>query len=91
MRRLLPCVVTAIALVAGSAHAQSNNGTLTLESVLRAPGVLKLAETTVDAEAVWSSVESALKKALGQLVAQAAYPAMLTPARGPAHFLPESQ
>jgi uncharacterized protein (TIGR00255 family) len=44
------------------------NGTITLDTILRAPGVLKLAETTVDAEAMWTSVETALKKALAQLV-----------------------
>jgi uncharacterized protein (TIGR00255 family) len=44
------------------------NGPITLETVLRAPGVLKLAETTVDADAMWPSVETALKKALAQLV-----------------------
>ena len=44
------------------------NGSLTLDTVLRAPGVLKLAETTVDAEAVWPCVETALRKALEQLV-----------------------
>lgn len=44
------------------------NGSVTLDTVLRAPGVLKLAETTVNAEAVWPGVEIALKKALAQLV-----------------------
>jgi uncharacterized protein (TIGR00255 family) len=44
------------------------NGSVTLDTVLRAPGVLKLAETSVDAEAVWPGVETALKKALAQLV-----------------------
>lgn len=44
------------------------NGTITLETVLRAPGVLKLAETTVDAEVVWPSIETALKKGLNELV-----------------------
>ncbi len=44
------------------------NGAITLDTILRAPGVLKLAETAVDAEAMWTSVEIALKKALGQLV-----------------------
>jgi uncharacterized protein (TIGR00255 family) len=44
------------------------NGSITLETVLRAPGVLKLGETAVDAESVWPSVETALKKALAQLV-----------------------
>jgi uncharacterized protein (TIGR00255 family) len=44
------------------------NGSLTLDTVLRAPGVMKLAETAVDAEAVWPCVETALRKALTQLV-----------------------
>ncbi|MCG3148356.1 MAG: hypothetical protein PCFJNLEI_01799 [Verrucomicrobiae bacterium] len=44
------------------------DGTITLDTILRAPGVLKLAEPAWDAEAVWPSVEQALKKALGQLV-----------------------
>lgn len=43
-------------------------GTLTLDTILRAPGVMKLAETTVDAEAVWPSVETALRKAVTGLV-----------------------
>jgi uncharacterized protein (TIGR00255 family) len=44
------------------------SGAITLDTLLRAPGVLKLAETAVDAEAMWASVETALKKALAQLV-----------------------
>ncbi len=44
------------------------DGAVTLDTILRAPGVLKLAETTIDADAMWSSVEAALKKALAQLV-----------------------
>ena len=44
------------------------DGELTLETVLRAPGVMKLAETTVSAEEVWPCVETALKKALAQLI-----------------------
>lgn len=44
------------------------NGPLTLDTMLRAPGVMKLSETTVDAEAVWPCVEVALRKALAQLV-----------------------
>jgi len=44
------------------------NGTLTLDAILRAPGVLKLAESTLNADALWPSVESALKKALDRLV-----------------------
>lgn len=43
-------------------------GTITLDTVLRAPGVLKLAEPTWDTESVWPSIEQALKKALGELV-----------------------
>ena len=43
-------------------------GAVTLDTILRAPGVLKLAETMIDADALWPSVETALKKALGQLV-----------------------
>ena len=44
------------------------NGTITIDTILRAPGVLKLAEATIDVDRVWSSVEIALKKALTQLV-----------------------
>jgi uncharacterized protein (TIGR00255 family) len=44
------------------------NGSITLDTILRAPGVLKLAESALDADAMWSSVEVALKKALAQLV-----------------------
>jgi len=44
------------------------DGAITLDTVLRAPGVLKLAEPTWDTESVWPSVEQALKKALGYLV-----------------------
>ena len=44
------------------------NGSLTLDTVLRAPGVMKLAETAVDVEVVWPCVEMALRKALAQLV-----------------------
>lgn len=44
------------------------NGPLTLDTILRAPGVMKLAETTVDAEGVWPHVEAALRKAIGGLV-----------------------
>ncbi len=43
-------------------------GPVTLETVLRAPGVLKLAESSVNAEAVWPGVETALQRALAQLV-----------------------
>jgi uncharacterized protein (TIGR00255 family) len=44
------------------------NGTLTLDAILRAPGVLKLAESTLDANALWPGVENALRKALERLV-----------------------
>ena len=44
------------------------NGSLTLDAILRAPGVMKLAETAVDAEGVWPHVEAALRKAIGGLV-----------------------
>jgi uncharacterized protein (TIGR00255 family) len=44
------------------------NGSLTLDTILRAPGVLKLAESMVDAEATWPGVEAALRKALLQMV-----------------------
>jgi uncharacterized protein (TIGR00255 family) len=44
------------------------NGSVTLDTILRAPGVLKLAETSVNADAVWPSVEQALRKALANLV-----------------------
>ncbi len=43
-------------------------GPVTLDMILRAPGVLKLAESAVDAEAVWPGVETALQKALAQLI-----------------------
>ena len=44
------------------------SGAVTLDTILRAPGVLKLAEAAFDADALWPSVEAALKKALNQLV-----------------------
>jgi uncharacterized protein (TIGR00255 family) len=44
------------------------NGSLTLDAILRAPGVMKLAETAVEAEAVWPSVRLALQKAVAGLV-----------------------
>lgn len=44
------------------------NDPVTLDTVLRAPGVLKLAEAAMDAEVAWPCVETALRKALGQLV-----------------------
>jgi len=44
------------------------NGMVTLDMLLRVPGVLKSTEPTLEAEAVWPSVEQALKRALGQLV-----------------------
>jgi uncharacterized protein (TIGR00255 family) len=44
------------------------SGPLTLDTILRAPGVLKLAEATMDAESVWSHIEAALRKAISGLV-----------------------
>jgi uncharacterized protein (TIGR00255 family) len=44
------------------------NGSLTLETILRAPGVLKLAETSVDPEKIWPSVRLALQEAVAGLV-----------------------
>ena len=44
------------------------NGSLTLDTILRAPGVMKLAEATMDAESVWPNVEAALRKAIAGLV-----------------------
>ncbi len=44
------------------------DGPVTLDTILHAPGVLKLAETAINADALWPSVEVALKKALAQLV-----------------------
>jgi len=44
------------------------NGSLTLDTILRAPGVLKLAESSVEADALWPGVQSALRKALDRLV-----------------------
>ena len=43
-------------------------GSITIDTLLRVPGVLKSTESTLDVEAVWPSVEQALKRALGQLV-----------------------
>src|SRR5258706_11548837 len=44
------------------------NGSLTLDTILRAPGVMKLAETTLDAESCWANVEIALRKGITGLV-----------------------
>jgi uncharacterized protein (TIGR00255 family) len=44
------------------------NGSLTLDTILRAPGVMKLAETSVDAETIWPSVQAALQQAIAALV-----------------------
>jgi uncharacterized protein (TIGR00255 family) len=44
------------------------NGTLSLETVLNAPGVLRLSERGIDPEAVWPSVKTALEKALAAMV-----------------------
>ena len=43
-------------------------GAITMDTLLRVPGVLKSTEPTLDAAAVWPSIEQALKRALGQLV-----------------------
>jgi uncharacterized protein (TIGR00255 family) len=43
-------------------------GEVTLDTLLRAPGILKLADTALDADAIWPGVENALKKALEELV-----------------------
>jgi len=43
-------------------------GGVTLDTLLRAPGVLKLAEAELSAAAVWPDVRAALEKALRQLV-----------------------
>lgn len=44
------------------------DGGVTLDTLLRAPGVLKLAESEINPEAVWPQVRDALRKALAQLV-----------------------
>jgi len=44
------------------------NGSITLDSLLRAPGVVNLIEADVDVEALWPQVEAALSKALDRLV-----------------------
>ena len=41
---------------------------LTVDTLLKTPGVVKLTESVIDPETVWSSVESALQKALDALV-----------------------
>jgi uncharacterized protein (TIGR00255 family) len=43
-------------------------GRITLDTLLRAPGVLETDEEVGDAEAYWPAVEGALKEAMGQLV-----------------------
>jgi len=43
-------------------------GAISLETVLRAPGVLKLAEAAVDVEQLWECAATALRKALEQMV-----------------------
>lgn len=48
-------------------------GGLTLDSVLRAPGVLLLPGQDVDAEAAWPSLEKALQNALNVLLAMRAF------------------
>jgi uncharacterized protein (TIGR00255 family) len=44
------------------------NGSVTLDTVLRAPGVMRLIETTLDADTIWPCVEKALRQALESLV-----------------------
>jgi uncharacterized protein (TIGR00255 family) len=44
-------------------------GSVTLETVARAPGVLQTDEAPADAEAFWPAVEKALRKALASLIA----------------------
>ena len=44
------------------------DGTITMETILRCPGVLKLIESEIDAEAVWPYIEKALKTALVGLI-----------------------
>jgi uncharacterized protein (TIGR00255 family) len=44
------------------------NGPVTLDTLLHAPGVMQLAEPTIDAEQVWPWVGTALRKALTRLV-----------------------
>lgn len=44
------------------------NGSITLDSLLRAPGVVNLIEAEVDVEELWPLVEEALTKALDRLV-----------------------
>ena len=43
-------------------------GEITVETVLRAPGVLRLTEETVAADEAWPAVEAALRQALADLV-----------------------
>jgi uncharacterized protein (TIGR00255 family) len=44
------------------------DGTVTLDTILRAPGVMKTVEAPVDPEQAWAWVNVALQKALAQLV-----------------------
>jgi uncharacterized protein (TIGR00255 family) len=44
------------------------NGDVTLDTILRAPGVMKLSEKAVNIDEIWPCVELALRKALAQLV-----------------------
>ena len=50
------------------AKALKISGTITLDHLLRAPGVLQADDETCDAEAFWPAVEEALRQALGTLV-----------------------
>jgi uncharacterized protein (TIGR00255 family) len=43
-------------------------GEISIETVLRAPGVLRLPEEQLDAESAWPHVETALKEALADLI-----------------------
>jgi uncharacterized protein (TIGR00255 family) len=44
------------------------NGSVTIDSLLRAPGVVNLIEAELDAESLWPLVEQSLNKALDRLV-----------------------
>jgi uncharacterized protein (TIGR00255 family) len=44
------------------------NGSIALDTILRAPGVFKLTESKLEADAAWHGVEKALKQALDRLV-----------------------
>ena len=44
------------------------NGSITIDTLLRAPGVVSVIEAELDAEALWPQLEQALNKALDQLI-----------------------